>query len=105
MRLSLFWRVFAVNAGLLGGIALLLLLSPVEIDAPIKARQALIVVGVLVITLATNAALLRDAFAPLERLARRMDTAIDGTLAVKDGAGGGVEVRLEVPAARVVAVT
>lgn len=74
MRLSLFWRVFAVNAGLLGGIALLLLLSPVEIDAPIKARQALIVVGVLVITLATNAVLLRDAFAPLERLARRMDT-------------------------------
>src|SRR6185312_11391957 len=31
-------------------------------------------VGVLVITLATNAVLLRDAFAPLERLARRMDT-------------------------------
>jgi two-component system sensor histidine kinase UhpB len=74
VHLSLFWRVFAVNAGLLGGIALLLLLSPVEINAPIKARQALIVVGALVITLATNAVLLRGVITPLERLARRMDT-------------------------------
>lgn len=74
VRLTLFWRVFGVNAGLLGGIAVLLLLSPVEIDAPIKARQALIVVGALVITLGTNAVLLRRAFKPLERLARRMDT-------------------------------
>jgi two-component system sensor histidine kinase UhpB len=74
VHLSLFWRVFAVNAGLLGAIAALLLFSPVEIDAPIKATQALIVVGGLAITLATNAVLLRRAFAPLARLARRMDT-------------------------------
>ena len=47
---SLFWRVFAVNAGLLGAIALLLLFSPVEINAPIRATQALIVLGGLVIT-------------------------------------------------------
>ena len=45
MRRSLFWRVFAVNAGLLGGIAVLLLLSPIEIDSPIRTTQALIVVG------------------------------------------------------------
>jgi two-component system sensor histidine kinase UhpB len=74
MRRSLFWRVFAVNAGLLGVIAVLLLLSPVEIDAPIKATQALIVLGGLVITVAANAVLLRRAIAPLERLARRMDS-------------------------------
>jgi two-component system sensor histidine kinase UhpB len=74
VHLSLFWRVFAVNAGLLGGIALLLLLSPVEINAPIKARQALIVVGALAISLATSAVLLRGVITPLERLARRMDT-------------------------------
>ena len=74
MRLSLFWRVFAVNAGLLVGIAVLLLVSPVEIDSPIRATQAFIVVGGLAITLATNATLLRRAFMPLERLARRMDT-------------------------------
>jgi two-component system sensor histidine kinase UhpB len=74
MRLSLFWRVFAVNAGLLGAIALLLLVSPVEIDSPIRTTQALIVVLALAITLATNAILLRRTFMPLERLARRMDT-------------------------------
>jgi two-component system sensor histidine kinase UhpB len=74
VRLSLFWRVFAVNAGLLGGIAVLLLASPVEIDDPIKARQALIVVGGLAITLAANALLLRRSFMPLERLVQRMDT-------------------------------
>jgi two-component system sensor histidine kinase UhpB len=74
MALWLFWRVFAVNAGLLGGIAVLLLVSPVEIDSPIRTTQALIVVGGLAITLAANAILLRRAFMPLERLARRMDT-------------------------------
>jgi two-component system sensor histidine kinase UhpB len=74
MRASLYWRVFAVNAGLLGGIAVLLLVSPVEIDSPIRAGQALIVVGALVITLVANALLLRRTFTPLERLARRMDT-------------------------------
>jgi two-component system sensor histidine kinase UhpB len=71
---SLFWRVFAVNAGLLGAIALLLLFSPVEINAPIKATEALIVLGGLVITVAVNAILLSRAVAPLERLAQRMDT-------------------------------
>jgi two-component system, NarL family, sensor histidine kinase UhpB len=73
-RDSLFWRVFAVNAGLLGAIAVLLLLSPVEIDAPIKPTQALIIVGGLVITVIANALLLRRVVAPLERLAQRMET-------------------------------
>jgi two-component system, NarL family, sensor histidine kinase UhpB len=73
-RRSLFWRVFAVNAGLLGVIALLLLFSPVEIDAPIKPTQALIVLGGLVITVIANALLLRPVIAPLERLAQRMET-------------------------------
>jgi two-component system sensor histidine kinase UhpB len=73
-RRSLYWRVFVVNAGLLGAIALLLLFSPVEIDAPIKPTQALIVVGGLVITVLANALLLRPVVAPLERLAQRMET-------------------------------
>jgi two-component system sensor histidine kinase UhpB len=71
-RRSLFWRVFAVNAGLLGVVALLLLLSPVEIDAPITRVQAVIVVSGLVITLIANALLLRRMVAPLEQLAQRM---------------------------------
>ena len=72
--LSVFWRVFAVNAGLLGVLAALLLLSPVEIDAPIRPVQALIVVVGLAVTLAANVILLRRALAPLERLAQRMET-------------------------------
>ena len=73
-RRSLFWRVFAVNAGLLGAVALLLLLSPVEIDAPITPLQALIIVSGLVITVIANAVLLRRVVAPLERLAQRMES-------------------------------
>jgi two-component system, NarL family, sensor histidine kinase UhpB len=71
---SLFWRVFAVNAGLLGAIAALLLFSPVEIDAPIKPTQALIIVGGLVVGVIANALLLRRAVDPLERLTQRMET-------------------------------
>jgi two-component system sensor histidine kinase UhpB len=70
---SVFWRVFAVNAGLLGVLAALLLFSPVEIDAPIKPPQALTVVAALVVTLVANAVLLRRALSPLERLAQRME--------------------------------
>jgi two-component system sensor histidine kinase UhpB len=72
--LSVFWRVFAVNAGLLGVLAVLLLFSPVEIDAPIRPIQALIVIAGLVVTLAANAYLLRRALVPLERLAQRMES-------------------------------
>jgi two-component system sensor histidine kinase UhpB len=72
--LSVFWRVFAVNAGLLGVLAALLLFTPVEIHAPIKPFQALMVALALAATLAANAFLLRRALAPLERLAQRMET-------------------------------
>ena len=71
--LSLFWRVFAVNAGLLALIAILLIASPVTISAPIKLAQALLIVFGLAVTVAANAFLLRRAFKPLERLAERMD--------------------------------
>jgi two-component system sensor histidine kinase UhpB len=73
-RHSLFWRVFGVNTGLLGAIAALLLFSPIEIDAPIKPTQALIVVGGLAITVIANALLLRRIVRPLDRLVQRMET-------------------------------
>ena len=72
--LSVYWRVFAVNVGLLGVVALLLVVTPVTISAPIKLEQALIVAVGLVVALAANAWLLRRAVAPLERLAQRMET-------------------------------
>jgi two-component system sensor histidine kinase UhpB len=72
--IPLFWRVFAVNAGLLAVLAILLIVTPVTISAPIKLEQALIVVLGLAITLAANALLLRRVVAPLAQLARRMET-------------------------------
>lgn len=70
----LFWRIFAVNAGLLALIALLLVVTPVTIQAPPTLTEVLIIVGGLAVTVAANALLLRRAVAPLVRLAQRMDT-------------------------------
>jgi two-component system, NarL family, sensor histidine kinase UhpB len=72
--ISLFWRIFAVNAGLLALIALLLVVTPVTIHAPPTLTEVLVIVAGLAITVAANALLLRRAVAPLERLAQRMDT-------------------------------
>ena len=71
--LPFYWRVFAVNAGLLAVIAILLLVSPVEISAPIAPVQALIVIAGLVVSVLANAVLLRRAVTPLDLLAQRMD--------------------------------
>ena len=73
-RLPLFWRVFAVNAGLLTAIAVLLIVTPVTISFPIAWMEAIVVVVGLLVTIAVNAMLLRQAFAPLGRLAHRMET-------------------------------
>jgi two-component system sensor histidine kinase UhpB len=70
---SLFWRVFAVNASLLALVALLLIVTPVTVHAPPRPVEVLIVVLGLAVTVAANALLLRRAVAPLERLALRMD--------------------------------
>lgn len=72
--LSIYWRVFVVNVGLLGVVAVLLIATPVTISAPIKLEQALIVGVGLLVALVANAWLLRRAVAPLERLAQRMET-------------------------------
>src|ERR1044072_867275 len=73
-RFPLYWRVLAVNVGLLTLIAILLLVTPVTISAPIALTEAAIVLGGLVVTVSATAILLRRAFAPLGRLAERMET-------------------------------
>ncbi len=72
-RLPLFWRVFAVNAGLLTLLAVLLIVTPVKVSARTALTEAIIVVGGLLVTVAANAILLRRALAPLGRLAERME--------------------------------
>jgi two-component system sensor histidine kinase UhpB len=73
-NIPLFWRVFAVNCGLLAALAILLIVTPVTISAQIKLEQALIIIVGLAVTLGANALLLRRVLAPLEQLARRMET-------------------------------
>jgi two-component system sensor histidine kinase UhpB len=72
--LPLYWRVFAVNAGLFTTVALVLVVAPVTISYRTAVVEAVGVFAGLVVTIAVNAVLLRQAFAPLGRLERRMET-------------------------------
>jgi len=72
-RLPLFWRVFAVNASLLTLIAVVLVVTPVTISFPTALIEASGIAIGLLITIGVNALLLRHAFAPLGRLAQRME--------------------------------
>ncbi|MFJ4471569.1 sensor histidine kinase [Streptomyces sp. NPDC089424] len=72
--MSLFWRIFSLNAlGLL--VATALLLGPVTVSTPVLPGEALVVVCGLAALLAVNAAVLRVGLAPLGRLGRAMATA------------------------------
>jgi two-component system sensor histidine kinase UhpB len=73
-RLPLLWQVFAINAGLFVLATLLLVFTPITISAPIALVEVIDVVVALGVMLAANLLLLRSAFAPLERLARRLPT-------------------------------
>lgn len=72
MAMSLFARVFAVNAVLLVAAALVLGLSPVTVSWPIAVTEAIVLAAGLVAMLGANLFLLRPAFAPLRRLESHM---------------------------------
>ncbi|MCZ4497266.1 MAG: Sensor kinase [Thermoleophilia bacterium] len=71
--ISLFWRVFVLDAALFMLVALLLLFPPVTISAPIAPHEAVTVVISLCLVLAINALVLWRAIQPLQRLADRME--------------------------------
>jgi two-component system, NarL family, sensor histidine kinase UhpB len=73
MGVTLFWRVFLVNAALLIAGALLLALTPISISAQIRLLQGIVLAVGVVVALLANLLLLRPFFAPLERLAHRME--------------------------------
>jgi two-component system, NarL family, sensor histidine kinase UhpB len=70
--MSLFWRVFITNAVLLTAAAVVLGVSPITVSWPIALTEAVVLTLGLVAMLVANLVLLRPAFEPLERLARRM---------------------------------
>jgi two-component system, NarL family, sensor histidine kinase UhpB len=71
--MALFWRVFLVNAALLVAGVLVLALTPISVSAQIRLAQAVVLAVGVVLMLVANLLLLRPLFAPLERLARRME--------------------------------
>jgi two-component system sensor histidine kinase UhpB len=72
--LSLFWRIFALNAVVLGSATALLLWAPVTVSVPVVLTEAVVLVVGLAVMLVANAALLRIGLAPLGRLTRLMTT-------------------------------
>ncbi|MEU6709324.1 HAMP domain-containing sensor histidine kinase [Streptomyces wuyuanensis] len=71
---SLYWRIFGLNAVVLGAATALLLWAPVTVSVPVLLTEAVILVGGLAVMLVANAALLRVGLAPLGRLTRLMTT-------------------------------
>jgi two-component system sensor histidine kinase UhpB len=71
--MSLFWRVFLVNAALLVAGVLVLALTPISVSADIRLIQGIVLAFGVLIVLVANLLLLRPLVAPLERLARRME--------------------------------
>ncbi|WP_367573590.1 HAMP domain-containing sensor histidine kinase [Streptomyces griseoaurantiacus] len=72
--MSLFWRIFGLNALVLGAATALLLWAPVTVSVPVVLTEAVILLAGLAVMLVANAALLRIGLAPLERLSRLMST-------------------------------
>ncbi|WP_329558352.1 HAMP domain-containing sensor histidine kinase [Streptomyces uncialis] len=72
--MSLFWRIFLLNAAMLV-VAAVLLLGPVTVSTPVRPGEALAVVAGLGLMLAVSAFILRIGLAPLGRLSRAMATA------------------------------
>lgn len=71
---SLYWRIFGLNAVVLGFATALLLWAPVTVSVPVLLTEAVILVGGMAVMLVANAALLRIGLAPLDRVTRRMTT-------------------------------
>jgi two-component system, NarL family, sensor histidine kinase UhpB len=70
LRVSLYWRVVAINAGGLVAAALVLAFSPVTVSSRLTLAEAVgIAVGTAVV-IGLNVVLLRRVFAPLERRPR-----------------------------------
>ncbi|TDD34925.1 sensor histidine kinase [Saccharopolyspora elongata] len=89
--MSLFWRLFLLNAAVLVAGTGLLLLGPATVSTPVLATEALILLVGLGVMLVANAILLWIGLAPLQRLTRAMTT-IDllrpGSRPVVTGHGG-----------------
>ncbi|MFF9454164.1 HAMP domain-containing sensor histidine kinase [Streptomyces flaveolus] len=72
--MSLFWRIFGLNAVVLGFATALLLWAPVTVSVPVLLTEAVVLLGGMAVMLVANAALLRWGLSPLDRLTKLMTT-------------------------------
>lgn len=72
--MSLFGRIFLLNAAVLSAATALLLLGPITVSTPALFTEVLILVAGLAMMLVANAVLLGVGLAPLKRLTRTMTT-------------------------------
>ncbi|WP_069812248.1 HAMP domain-containing sensor histidine kinase [Streptomyces sp. TP-A0874] len=72
--MSLFWRIFLLNALVFGAALASLLLAPVTVSVPVLLTEASVLVGGLLVMLVADAALLHVGLAPLGRLTGLMAT-------------------------------
>jgi len=70
--MTLFWRVFATNASVIVGAAVVLALTPLAVEVPQTWVEAVVGGASLLVVLVANLLLLRPHFEPLVRLARLM---------------------------------
>lgn len=72
--MSLFWRIFLLNAVVLIVATVLLAVGPLTVSTPVLPAEAIILTAGLVALLLANALLLRVGLAPLHRLTSAMTT-------------------------------
>ena len=80
-RVSLFWRVFAINAAVLVAAVVALAVSPATVSARIHINEVVVLAAGVAVVLAVNLVLMRRVFGPLERLTslmRRVDPLAPG---------------------------
>lgn len=72
--MSLYARVVAINAAIVAGATLVLMLSPATVRYPITATEAIVLVAGVVLVVVANAFVLRMSFRSLARTVARMET-------------------------------
>ncbi|MFI5763162.1 hypothetical protein ACIA8F_19770 [Streptomyces sp. NPDC051563] len=73
--MSLFWRIFVMNAIVLVTAALLLLSPWVTVSSPVHFGEAMVLVAGVIAMLVADALLFRIGLAPLKRLSKAMAVA------------------------------
>jgi two-component system, NarL family, sensor histidine kinase UhpB len=73
-RTSLYVRVVAINAAIVTGATLVLVLTPATVGYPINATEAIVLVLGVVLVVVANALVLRISFAGLATMVARMET-------------------------------